>query len=157
MEVWTMLKSATLVVALCAASATAAWAEPLVRHAGEWESTIGNGQSHVICFPTDVTFDQNTVLQQLSKLPGANCTFTTWSTAGNVTTYAMQCMIGGSPMTSSGTVTVTGPDAYTSTTHSHGGKMPMPNGQVTAVPDMDMATTSRRLGPCKPGDRQAPH
>ena len=62
--------------------------------AGEWESTIGNGQSHVICFPTDVTFGpKHIVLQQLSKLPGANCTFTTWSTAGNVTTYAMQCMI----------------------------------------------------------------
>jgi hypothetical protein len=157
MEVWTMLKSATLVVALCAASATAAWAEPLVRHAGEWESTIGNGQSHVVCFPTDVTYDQNTILQQMSKLPGANCTFTTWSTTGNVTTYAMQCTVGGSPMTSSGTVTVTGPDAYTSTSHSHGGKIPMPNGQVMTMPDMDMTTTSRRLGPCKPGDRQVPH
>jgi hypothetical protein len=49
------------------------------------------------------------------------------------------------------------PDAYTSTSHSHGGKIPMPNGQVMTMPDMDMTTTSRRLGPCKPGDRQAPH
>jgi hypothetical protein len=157
MEVWRMLKSATFVVALCTASATAAWAEPLVRHAGEWESTIDNGHPSVLCFPTDVTVDQNSILQQMSKLPGANCTIANWSTAGNVTTYSMQCMVGGSPMISSGTVTITGPDAFTGKSHSHGGKIPMPNGQVMAMPDVDMTTTSRRLGPCKPGDHQAPH
>jgi hypothetical protein len=151
-----MLKSATFVVLLSAASATTAWAEPLVRHAGEWESTIDNKQPFVICFPADVTMDQNSVLQMMSKIPGANCTMSNWSSAGNVTTYTMECTVGGSPMTSSGTVTVTGPDSYTGRSHSHGGKIPMPNGQVVALPDVDMTTTSRRLGPCKPGDRQAP-
>src|ERR1700727_2283916 len=72
MEVWRMLKSATLVVALCTASATAAWAEPLVRHAGEWETTIDNGKPILFCYPTDVTLNQGYVLQSMSKIPGAN-------------------------------------------------------------------------------------
>jgi hypothetical protein len=146
-----------LVVLLCSASATTAWAEPLVRHAGEWETTIDNGKPNVICFPTDATMDQNYVMQSMSKIPGAGCTISNWSTAGNVTSYSMQCTIGGSVMTSAGTVTVTSPDAYTGKVHTHGGKIPMPNGQVVAMPDVDMVTTSHRVGPCKPGDRQALH
>jgi hypothetical protein len=152
-----MLKAATLVVILCAVSASAARAEQMVRHAGEWETTLDNGRPMVMCFPTDQTFDQNTITKPMAKLPGgANCTVNNWSTAGNVTSYSLQCTIGGSQMTTTGTITATGPDAYTSKSHTHGGKIPMPNGQVQDMPDMDMTTVSHRVGPCKPGDRQAP-
>ncbi len=152
-----MLKSATLAVVLCAVSANIARAESPVRHAGEWETTIDNGKPLVFCFPTDATFDQNYVTQLMSKIPGASCTVSSLNTVGSVTSYSMQCTIGGSQMTSSGTVTMTGPDSYASKMHSHGGVIKMPNGQVTAMPDMDMVTTSRRLGPCQPGDRQITH
>jgi hypothetical protein len=152
-----MRKSAVLIVILCTALATAARAEPMVRHAGEWETTVGNGKPSVLCFPTDKTFDEKSVLAQMSKLPGANCTMASMNTVANVTSYTMQCTIGGSQMTSSGTITVTGPDAYTSKSHSHGGKIQMPNGQVMDMPDMDTTTVSHRTGPCKPGDRVVQH
>ncbi len=152
-----MLKFATLAIVLCAMSATTAWAEPPVRHAGEWETTIDNGKPIRFCYPADATLDQNYVMQSMSKIPGASCTVSNLNTAGSVTSYSMQCMIGGSQMTSSGTITVTGPDSYTGKVHSHGGIIKMPNGQATAMPDMDMVTTSRRLGPCQPGDRQVTH
>jgi hypothetical protein len=96
-------------------------------------------------------------MQSMSKIPGASCTVNSLNTVGSVTSYSMQCMIGGSQMTSSGSITVTGPDSYTGKVHSHGGMIKMPNGQATAMPDMDMVTTSRRLGPCQPGDRQVTH
>jgi hypothetical protein len=152
-----MVKSAALAAALCAASAATVCAEPLVRHAGEWETTLDNGQSRLFCYPTDETIDQNSIMQALSKLPGADCTMTSMNTVGNVTSYAMQCTIGGSQMTSSGTVTVTGPDSFATKSHSHGGMMKMPNGQTVAIPDMDMANVSHRVGPCQRGDRQITH
>ena len=155
-----MLKAATvapiLAATLCTLPVIAAGAEPLVRHAGEWETTIGNGKPIVVCFPTDQTFDQDTVLKQMARIPGANCTMSNLTTTGNVTSYSLQCTIGGSQMTSTGTVTVTGPDAYTSKAHSHGGRIAMPNGQTMDMPDTDMVSVSHRTGPCKPGDRQAP-
>ncbi len=155
-----MLKSATLVV-LCTMSVSAAGlhasvAEPLVRHAGEWETTIDNGKPLVLCYPADRTFDQNTVLQQMAKIPGASCIIGNMNTVDNVTSYSLQCRIGGSQMTSSGTITLTGPDSFTSKAHSHGGRIPMPNGQLTDMPDTDTVSVSHRTGPCKPGDRQAP-
>jgi hypothetical protein len=152
-----MLKSATLTVVLGAALAGAAWAAPLVRQAGEWETTIDNGKPMLFCYPTDVTLDQSYVMQSMSKLPGANCTMSDMKTVGNVTSYSLQCTVGGSLMTSSGTITVTGPDSFTGKSHSHGGVIKMPNGQAVAMPDMDIVNVSRRLGPCKPGDRQITH
>ena len=69
----------------------------------------------------------------------------------------MQCVIGGSTMTSSATITATGPDAITSRVQSKGGAFKMPNGQTMPIPDSDTVTVSRRLGACKPGDRQITH
>jgi hypothetical protein len=146
-----------LIVMLYVASATAASAEVLVRHAGEWETTIDNGQPRIVCFPTDVTMDQGSIMQSMAKLPGANCTISDFKTVGAVTSYSTQCTIGGSQMTSSGTITATGPDAFSTKAHSHGGVIKMPNGKEAAMPDIDMVTVSRRLGPCKPGDRQVTH
>jgi hypothetical protein len=150
-----MLKSATLIVAVSAILGTAASAEPLVRHAGEWETTIDNGKPRVFCYPTDATLDQNFVLQSMSRIPNAKCTMSDIKTVGSVTSYSLQCMLGDSVMTTSTTLTTTGPDAYSSKTHSHGGVIKMPNGQTTPMPDTDMVSVSHRLGPCKPGDRQA--
>lgn len=96
-------------------------------------------------------------MQSMAKLPGANCTISDFETSGAVTSYSTQCTIGGSQMTSSGTITVTGPDAFSTKAHSHGGVIKMPNGKEAAMPDIDMVTVSRRLGPCKPGDRQVTH
>jgi hypothetical protein len=107
-----MRTRAALIVMLYVASATAASAEALVRHAGEWETTIDNGQPRIVCFPTDVTMDQSSIMQSMAKLPGANCTISDFKTSGAVTNYSTQCTIGGSQMTSSGTITVTGPDAF---------------------------------------------
>jgi hypothetical protein len=150
-----MLKPFVLLVAACAVTATAASAEPMVRHAGEWETIIDNGRPSILCFPTDAVMDPKYIMQSMAKLPNAHCTMNNWSTTGNVTTYSLQCTIGGSVMTTSGTMTVTGPDSLTGKSHTHGGSMKMPNGQTMTFPDMEMTTVSRRLGPCKPGDRQA--
>jgi hypothetical protein len=152
-----MRKSAVLVIILCIASSNAARAEPMVRHAGEWETTIDNGKPVMLCYPTDQVFNEQTVLAQMSRLRGASCAMGSMNTAGNVTSYSIQCTIGGSQMSSTGTITMTGPDAYTGKSHSHGGKMPMPNGQVMDMPDMDTVTVSHRTGPCKPGDRTVSH
>ena len=57
----------------------------------------------------------------------------------------------------SATITATGPDAITSRVQSKGGAFKMPNGQTVPIPDSDTVTVSRRLGPCKPGDRQITH
>jgi hypothetical protein len=69
-----MRTPAALIVMLSVASASAAGAETLVRHAGEWETTIDNGQPRIVCFTNDVTMDQNSIAQSMSKLPGASCT-----------------------------------------------------------------------------------
>jgi hypothetical protein len=147
-----MLRLAALTAAFVAVS-VAAWAGP-VRHAGEWETVIDNGKPLIACFPTDQTFDETTVTRQMSKVPGASCKVDSLNTAGDVTSYSMQCVINGATMVSSGTITVTGPDAFTNKAHTSGGTMKLPNGQAITMPPSDMVTVSRRLGPCKPGDRQ---
>lgn len=90
----------------------------------------------------------------MSKLPGANCKTTGFSTAGDVTSYSLECAIGGSLMTASGTIAATSPDIFASKGHSHGGMIPMRSGKTVAMPDTDSVTVSRRLGPCKLGKRE---
>lgn len=149
-------KSAIFIAALFAVSASVALATP-VRHAGEWEIIIDKRQPQIACFPVDETFDENTVMRPLSKIPGATCKMDSIKTVGDVTSYSLQCVIGGSVMTSSGTFTDTGPDAFTGRVQTHGGAIKMPNGQTTPIPDSDTVTVSRRVGPCKPGERQITH
>jgi hypothetical protein len=151
-----MQKSAILFAALFAVSASVALAAP-VRHAGEWETTIDKGQPLIACFPADETLDENTLMRPLAKIPGANCKVDSVKTAGDATSILIQCVIGGSTMTSSATITATGPDAFTSRVQSKGGAFKMPNGQTVPIPDSDTVTVSRRVGPCKPGDRQITH
>jgi hypothetical protein len=55
--------------------------------AGEWETRIDNGKPIILCFPTDVTLDQNYVLQSMSKLPDTKCKVTNVTTVGAVTSY----------------------------------------------------------------------
>jgi hypothetical protein len=152
----TMLKPTAFIAVLFAVSITSASAVP-VRHAGEWETIIDKGPPRVACFPTDETFDENLLTRSMSKIPGANCKVDAIKTVGDVSSYSMQCDINSSTMTSSGTITVTGPDVFTSDVHTKGGIMKMPNGQTISIPDSEMVTVSRRLGACKPGDRQITH
>lgn len=151
-----MQKSAIFIAAFFAVSASVALAAP-VRHAGEWETTIDKGQPLIACFPVDETLDENTLMRPLAKIPGVSCKVDGIKTVGEVTSISMQCLIGGSTMTSSATLTATGPDAFTTRVQTHGGAIKMPNGQTTPIPDGDTVTVSRRLGPCKPGERQITH
>src|ERR1700761_2572211 len=151
-----MLKSATLAAVLLAASVTVVRAAP-VRHAGEWETTIDKGQPLVACFPTDETFDENFMTKPMSKLPNTTCKVENLKTEGNVTSLSMHCDINGSPMNSSATITVTGPDAFATKVHTEAGVIKMPNGQTVPIPAGDTVTVARRLGPCKPGERQITH
>jgi hypothetical protein len=151
-----LLKPAAFAAALFAVSITAVSAAP-VRHAGEWETIIDKGQPLIACFPIDETFDENTMMRPLLKLPGASCKMDSFKAVGDVTSFSMQCNINGSMMISSGTITVTGPDAFTTNVQTKGGIIKMPNGQTVPIPDSDTVTVARRLGPCKPGERQITH
>ncbi len=149
-----MMKRAALVAVLFTASATAAGAAPVLRHAGEYQTIIDNGAPRVVCFPTDAVLDQNYLMRSMAKIRNAQCKVGNISSAGAVTTYTVQCDMGGSVMTTTAVFTVTGPDSFSSKAHSHGGAMKLADGRVMAVPDTTIVTVSRRLGPCKPGDRQ---
>jgi hypothetical protein len=146
------MRKLTVLIGFMIASSPA-WAA-IVRHAGEWQTVIDNGQPLLACFSSDATLDQSYVNRLMAKLPGANCKVSNISTLLNITSYSMSCTVGGSLMTSSGTITQTGPDAFVSKTHTHGGAMKMPNGQTMVFPDNDMVTVQHRLGACKPGDHQ---
>lgn len=150
-----MLKLAAF-AAVVVASITAVSAGP-VRHAGEWETTIDKGKPMVACFPVDETFDENSLTRTMSKLPGASCKVDSLKTAGDVTSYSMHCDINGSTLTSSGTITVTGPDAFVTKVQMKGGVIKMPNGQAIPIPESETVSTARKLGPCKPGERQITH
>ncbi|MBS0539055.1 MAG: DUF3617 family protein [Proteobacteria bacterium] len=138
---------------LIAVSATAAWAAP-VRKAGEWQTVINGGQPIVTCMPEDMPVDEKSITQSMSKIPGADCKMNNFTPSGDTIDYVMECMIGGSKMTATGKITQTGPDAFTSRSHSHGGNMPTPGGQTMPLPDMDTTVAFNRTGPCKPGDQQ---
>ena len=144
-------------ITLAAAVAWATAAGAAVEHAGEWQSIIGNGQPLTFCIPADRVVDQAYVSKSMARMPNAACTVSNFTSLGPITSYSLQCTIGGSVMTSSGTVTQTGPDSFTSKSHSHGGAIKMGNGQTMVMPDMDMTVSSHRVGPCKPGDRVNPY
>jgi len=93
----------------------------------------------------------------MSKIPNVDRKTTSFSSKGDVTSYSIECKLGGSLMTSSGTVPVTGPDSFTTKGRTHGGMLPMPNGKTMAMPDTDNTTVSQRLGDWKPGDREVTH
>ena len=144
-----MLKFCVFIGCLCVAYISSASAEPFVIHAGEWETTIDVGQPKIICRPSDASFDEEYLLRSMSQVDGVtNCKITDMSTVGNLTSYSLQCTVGGDQMISSGSITVTGPDAYTGITETHGGAMKMPTGQVLAMPDTKSTSVSRRRGPC---------
>ncbi len=147
------MRHAVVVSILIAASAATAWAAP-VRKAGEWQTTINGGQPILTCVPNDMPMDEQSIMQSMSKIPGAECKMTRFTASGNTTDYAMECMIGGGKMTSTGTITMIDSDTFTTKSHSHGGMIPTANGQTTPMPDMDLTIAFKRIGPCKPGDPQ---
>jgi hypothetical protein len=147
-----MLKFVIAVCLLHTVFTTHAIAEPFVIHAGEWETTVDVGEPKTICRASDIIFDADYVIKSMSKVDGvADCKMIDMKTIGNVTSYSLQCTVGDGPMTANGSITVTGPDAYTGKSETHGGAVKMPGGQVMAMPDTKSTSVSRRLGPCKPG------
>lgn len=150
-----VLKMTALIPLLVVAGA--AQAAP-VRHAGEWETTIDGGRTIVVCLPHDETFDASTLTRAMSRTPEAKCATSNFSVEGSVMKVTIACDYRGLHMVTDGVTTATGPDSYVSRSHIHTeGAMKMPNGQSMAMPDQTMTTTSRRIGPCKPGDRVVEH
>jgi hypothetical protein len=141
---------ATLIV--LAASSMPALAA-MVHHAGEWQTVINNAQPVIACFPTDAPLDRAYEMRALAKIKGAHCKLTDMTVGGNIARYTAQCTIGDIPMTQTGTITQTGPDAFLNRVHGHGGGMSMLTGKNMTLPDMDMVSVEHRLGTCKPGDR----
>jgi len=133
---------------LAATSALPAGANP-IRHAGEWQTVIDGGSPRVACIAEDQTLDEAAIARVMTRRPGASCKTTHFTTTGDTVNYALECTIRGSVMTTSGTLTATGPDSFTSTDHSHGGAIPIPGGRALALPDTDTVTVFTRLGPCK--------
>jgi len=139
---------------IAAGVAVTAFANP-VRHAGEWETVINGGQPMIVCTHEDRTLDEASITRQMSQLPGASCKTTSFTATDTSATYALECTINGAPMSTSGTITMTGPDSFSAKIHSHGGAIPMANGKTVTIPDTETTTVSRRLGPCKPGDPES--
>jgi Protein of unknown function (DUF3617) len=152
-----MSKPCVFAAAFLVLSITTALAAAPVRRAGEWETTFGTDNTappRVVCYGKDEVLDQNNMTRAMSRIPGANCTIDQLNTVGNVTTFSSKCTVQGNTITSSGTITVTGQDAFATKIHSSGGTFKMPNGQSMTMPESDMVIASHRLGPCKPGERQ---
>ncbi len=135
------------------ALAPAALAEP-VRHAGEWQTIIDGGEPRLSCAKTDKAFDKDSVLKTMASMPEIKCQFNNWSEDGDDVTYSLQCTIQGQTLDTSGVMTKTGTDAYIVKSHTGAFTMPIPGGKPMTMPASDMVITSRRLGDCKPGDRQ---
>lgn len=138
-------------IALCAilSFATGSIAAPFYR-AGEWQSRTDNGPPNLICHQSDHTLDQAALTRMFSG-PGQKCSPGQLTTIGPVTTVSVTCQMAGGSLTTSGTITAQGPDAYISRLHAHltGGKM--------TIPDMDITQVAKRLGACRPGDRPSPY
>jgi hypothetical protein len=123
------------VIAVAAASSPALAA--LMRQAGEWQTSIDNGPPRLICYAADETIDQNYVARSMAKLPGANCKVSNFTTIGP---YSMLCTVGGSQMTTTGSITVMGSGSVSGKAHSHGGMVTSANGRSVAIPDSDIVT-----------------
>jgi hypothetical protein len=148
-----LMRHAFIVPVFLVAAAATAWAAP-VRKAGEWQTSINGGQPILTCVPNDMPMDEKSIMQSMSSVPGADCKMNKFTASGDTIDYAMECTIGGSKLTSTGTITMTDPDTFTTKSHTHGGTIPAANGQSTPLPDMDMTIAFHRTGPCKPGDQQ---
>jgi hypothetical protein len=143
----TVLNALVLVAALAGAAQTA---QAATARAGEWETVLDGGKPNLVCLHQDRTFDAATI-EKMSQAPGLKCDFSNLHSSGAAASISAVCAVGGGRMSIETVITSTGPDSYVTRTRSHfeGGSM--------KIPDMDMTQTGRRLGDCKPGDRQSPY
>ena len=123
-------------------------------HAGEWQNSIETAPGpppHVTltCEKTDKVMNASTMGAMMGHM-AAHCGTPVMSDDGSTMTLVMSCDIGGGKLTTNSVITRDGPDAIATHTISHmaGGSFQMP--------DMNMVTHARRLGPCQPGDRAEP-
>jgi hypothetical protein len=137
-----------LALLLAVGLAPTASANP-VRHAGEWQTAIDGRPPVTACLREDQALDEASIAKVMARRPNADCRTTRFDVAGDTVTYALECTVRGSLMTSSGTITATGPDSFTSLDHTHGGAIPIPGGKAMAMPDSDTMMVFRRVGPCK--------
>lgn len=138
---------------LFTATAMAAQAAP-VRRAGEWQTSIDGNPGRVVCIAHDATFDSTTLAKEMAKVPGAKCAAANFSVMGPIIKATLACDINGMHMVTDSVITATGPDAYTTRTHSHTtGAMKLADGRSMSFPDQDMTLVSKRLGACKPGEK----
>lgn len=146
--------SLAVLTLLVSASAVRADPGPTFR-SGQWESTMTDDDRpdekptvNLVCRKADMTLDSQTISNMMAGTK-AKCSDITLTTEGTVTSYSVSCQMADMTMHSKGTMTVTGPDAYTSKGQSRveGGKVNIPEHRVTVV--------SRRLGLCQPGDMQS--
>jgi hypothetical protein len=132
---------------LVAAIATPAFAA-VTLHGGEWQTRVNDGPTHLVCLSGDRTFDAPT-LSKMFAMEGVTCSPPKIASTINGASYDAICQVGGGKLTVNEVISTTGPDAYTTHSKSHfEGSMKMPDGDDTQ--------TSRRLGPCKPGDLKSP-
>ncbi len=128
---------------------TVADADPvMLRKAGEWEVTMSNpmGQgaprTMKICFGADKPVTDMTTNQM------KDCEKKDISASGTTTTVDARCSLPSNMKVSvHGTITMTGPDAYSSESKMHldGGPAGMPT-------DVTITAHATRLGPCQPGE-----
>jgi hypothetical protein len=143
------IASATLLLLL----APAALAAP-VRRAGEWQTIIDGGTPLMSCVSSDKEFNKDAVLQQMAQMPNVTCQMNQWDPSGDSITYSLQCSFQGNQITTSGTMTQTGSDEFTTKSHTSAFSMTI-DGKTMAMPASDMTIVARRLGgTCQPTDRK---
>jgi hypothetical protein len=157
-HLFTLFYLATAASALAARGTCAAPA--MTMRAGEWEtvvsvpsplaagmSTIGRPQ--LICRRLDRDIDMTVLVAQALGMRG-DCSPSDIRADQSGARLSMICPVGSMTMRVQGSVTMDGPDAYTTRARARisGG-----NGGFTP-PDMDVVSVSHRLGPCRRDDQR---
>ncbi len=150
-----LIHYAALVAA--AATATTAWADSdFVIRAGEWQTSVAFNNrpgsaphTTLVCHKEDRALTQTGLSGMLGRM-GGHCDTPEITHGIGTVSFTVECAVGGGQMTVHVTATPEGPDAVSMHTIAH-----LEGGQMK-LPDMDMSSASRRLGPCQPGDRTEP-
>jgi hypothetical protein len=123
--------------------------------AGEWEVTVKMGAAgptpmvRKICYPADVPVSAQYLANAMGRMR-ADCAKPDTQVSGNVMMLAIVCKFQQMTMTTKSTTTFDG-DAYHTDTQTH------TDNPINGMPaDMAMTQDAKWVGPCQPGDRQAP-
>lgn len=123
---------------------------------GEWEVTMkmGAGDASPIvrkfCYASDMPVTPEYLEQAMSKM-AADCSKPDVQISGNTMQVGLVCKIQQMTLTSKSTMTFEGDSAYHTDSQTH-----TDNAMKGMPADMTMSQDGKRLGPCQPGDKQAP-